>query len=342
MIFRRNGMKKIIALALSAVTAFTLTACASPVSMIQELADGQSAQNMQEVTAGSAAEESGDKLKIAVLMGNTMSDFRNIFADAAAAKGDQMEMSVTVFDGAGKLEMQAEQIRQCITDEYDGIIIDPVGKTAVSDVMKEAADAGIPIINTGVHATVDDGVVSAYCAADDAAAGEMEMTKVIEAIGGSGNVAILNGPLGNDIQTLRRVGYQNVLAENPDVKVAFEADAGWDTAKAKKTVKGWLSSGTKLSAIVCESDSMAVGAAQACAEAGRTDIPVYGIDADLTGLTAVRDGQIVGTVSQDPAALGEYAIRYMYDLCKGNSTDKDPVTASCIWIDESNIGEYLK
>ena len=88
--------------------------------------------------------------------------------------------------------------------------------------------------------------------------------------------------MGSDGQVGRSEGFDQVLADYPDVTVAFQDTAEWQTEPALTIVENWLNAGKEISAVVAQNDSMAVGAAKAIADAQKTgEIKVYGIDATL-------------------------------------------------------------
>jgi len=54
---------------------------------------------------------------------------------------------------------------------------------------------------------------------------------------------------------------------------------------------------------------MALGAIEACAARGFTDVKIYGFDALPEALAAVRDGTLAGTVEQFPGEQSRTAVR---------------------------------
>ena len=71
-------------------------------------------------------------------------------------------------------------------------------------------------------------------------------------------------------------------------------------------VENWIAGGTQIDAIICHNDIMAMGALQACQDAG-LEIPIIGIDATYDALCAVKDGTLAADVYQDVYGQAEEA-----------------------------------
>ena len=155
----------------------------------------------------------------------------------------------------------------------------------------------------------------------------------------SGNVAILTGPSAVTDATDRLTGYENIMAKYPDMKlVVAPADCQWDTAQAQATVESWLSA-YDLDAIVCQNDGMAVGAGNAAgADSG---IVITGLDGTPDGYEAIQDGRITGTVAQDGGAMAANGLAAAVKLLDGGTLETTTLITDSVWIDASNVGEYV-
>ena len=151
-------------------------------------------------------------------------------------------------------------------------------------------------------------------------------------------MAILTGPAASSDALDRLEGYENILANYPDmVQVVSPADCQWDTAKAQATVESWLSA-YDLDAIVCENDGMAVGAGNAAgADSG---IVITGLDGTPDGYEAIKDGRIVGTVAQDGGAMAANGLEAAVTLLDGGSLESNVLITDSVWIDASNVADY--
>ena len=212
-----------------------------------------------------AGEGAGAGYKILVLQQHRNNAFQNGVYDAATAAAEELGVDLTILSSESDAATQISQIEQAI-GEYDAVLFEPVDPDALGAASKEAADAGVVVINI-ISACTDwesYGIAALSCG-DNVTAGETEMQAVADLLGGKGNIAILTGPSGDSGGLQRLEGYNNVLANYPDmVQVVEPADCGWDTASAQTTVESWLSA-YEFDAIVCENDGMAIGAGNAAA-----------------------------------------------------------------------------
>jgi ribose transport system substrate-binding protein/inositol transport system substrate-binding protein len=190
-----------------------------------------------------------------------------------------------------------------------------------------------------VQRASDQSLAASYIGGDEVNAGRLQMEQALEAVGGEGEIAVLYGPMGSDAQLARKQGYDAVLADNPDVSVAFEQSGNWVTAEALNLVENWLSTGTEIAAVVAQNDGMAVGAVQAIENAGKTgEIQVFGIDATEDGVAAIESGGLAGTVSQDTAGVGELGVETMADIIAGEDVP-DEVLTEAQWITAENLDD---
>lgn len=284
-------------------------------------------------TAGSTTGGAGPK--IAVVMSHLSNSFTTTVADAAKRKGAELGLRVTVFDGKKDAATQLGQIESAVAQGYDGILVEPVSQEGIAPALKAADDADVPI-GTIIQQARQQERAAFYVGGDDAAAGKLEMEK---AIGGSGCVAVLLGPMGSDGQVQRSNGYTQVLEGSPGVELVAEQTGNWDTAEALKVTENWLSSGRGIDAIVAQNDSMAIGALKALSNAGRQDIKVFGVDATDDGIASIKSGGMVGTVSQDTAGMGALAVETLAKKMNGEQVEAINFTQAT-WVTKENADTY--
>ncbi|WP_226082423.1 substrate-binding domain-containing protein [Mycetocola spongiae] len=192
---------------------------------------------------------------------------------------------------------QATQVDQYINQKVDAILINPVQADSLSPQVNAAKNAGIPVIdvNTSLSGVTLDGSVQP----DDVAAGEQEAQMMVDALGGTGKVVILEGPLGGSSQIDRGKGIDNVLAKNPGIEVLAKDTANWKRDESVNKMKNWISAfGDEIDGVISQNDDMGLGAVQALKESGKTGVKVVGIDGIEDGLNAVKNGEFIGTSLQ--------------------------------------------
>ena len=237
---------------------------------------------------------------------------------------------------------QISQFQQFINRKVDAIVVAPVNSATLTPQIKAAKEAGIAVVVTNLTASPDaTPYLTSYVGPDDVAAGANEAKHMVAALGGKGNVVILQGPLGQSGEIDRTKGIKDVLAKNPGVTVLAIQPGNWARNQAYSITQDWLSRyGSKIDGIISENDDMAIGAIQALKEKGLAGkIPVTGTDGIKDGMRAVRDGTELESNLQDgPLELG-MAVQVAVNHVQGK-----PVPANAMFImpelTKDNIEHY--
>ena len=277
--------------------------------------------------------------KIALIQQHQTNAFQIAVTEGAQAKAAELGVELTILSADQDAATQISQIEQCVSEGYNAILFEPVDPDGLRDAAKAAADAGVVVINVVSFCTDwENAGIAAVSCGNNIKAGENEMQHVADLLGGKGNVAILTGPAASSDALDRLEGYENILANYPDmIQVVAPADCQWDTAKAQATVESWLSA-YDLDAIVCENDGMAVGAGNAAG--ANSGIVITGLDGTPDGYEAIKDGRMAGTVAQDGGAMAANGLEAAVTLLDGGSLESNVLITDSVWIDASNVADY--
>ena len=212
---------------------------------------------------------------------------------------------------AGSGEKQIAQVRSFIDAKVDALLVMPVDAAANATITRLAQEANIPVVyfNNGPREDWFPGRV-AFVLPNDLVAGRLQMRKLAQMLGGSGSVAILTGDPAHFGSALRTQGVKEVMREFPDLRLAAEATANWDRAKARTIVAGWLAQGISIAAIAANNDEMALGAAEAVEAAGipAGRILIGGVDAIPDAIAAMQQKRLAVTIHQDAAIQAGKAV----------------------------------
>lgn len=119
---------------------------------------------------------------------------------------------------------------------------------------------------------------------------------------------------------------------NDDFKLPTEAlhvdTAMWDTAMAKDKVDAWFSgpNANKIEVVIANNDAMAMGAVEAMKAVGKTNIPVFGVDALPEAVAMIQRGEMAGTVLND----AKNQARATFELTR-NLADNKPAGEGNDW-----------
>jgi inositol transport system substrate-binding protein len=252
----------------------------------------------------------------------------------AAAQGVDLIES----DGQNSAPKQTADIEAAVVQGVDAIVISPLDVNALAPAVEAAIQAGVPVV------TIDrrvDGVagILAHVGADNVKGGEAQAQAIIAAFPDGARIFHLQGQPGAGPAIDRNQGVHNVLDLAADkYQIIFEQTANFARAEALTVTEAGLAANGEPDVIVCANDDMALGAIEACAARGFTNVKIYGFDALPEALVAVRDGTMAGTVEQFPGEQSRTAVRIAVAFAKdGTAPESDLVLLTPIVIGQDNL-----
>jgi inositol transport system substrate-binding protein len=285
-------MKKFLALAAGAVLLFSIVSCNR---------------------SGGGAAGGEDQIVIGCSLQNFTEEFMTMLRGAMERKLKEPgyeNVRLIINDGEGQAEKQAAQLDSFIAQKVNAVIICPVDADGCAPAVKAVSDAGIPIIAMSSDVNGNQGQI--WVGSENENGGATEAEYIAQKLNGKGNVAVLRGPLGHFAEQGRFRGYEQVIAKYPNINVVFDQTGNWQREEAMALVENWLTTGTKIDAILCQNDGMALGALEAVKAAGQKDqIIIAGIDAIQDALDSIKAGELDATCFQD--AIGQDQIGLVVD-----------------------------
>lgn len=256
-------------------------------------------------------EESADKTyKIGAAVYGLKAEYMRLWTTALERHPDVVSglIDVTVFDGQYDASVQQSQFETMATQGFDGIIFVPIDIEAGAAAVATATAANIPVV--GSNTRVNSNQLASYVGSNDVLSGYMEAKSVLDGIGGTGKVVIIEGPIGQSAQIERREGNLKALEEYPDVEVLEMQTANWSRAESLDLMENWLNAYPgEIDGVIGQNDEMALGAIQAIEQAGLNvkDFAIAGIDGVTDAMLAVKDDKMV-SILQDATAQAQGAL----------------------------------
>lgn len=338
-------MKKVLCIVLSLVLVLALAACASPAaSNAESSSETTTSDKSSAVTVVDASKsdtemvEAKDSYTVAMIYQDLSQEFNIYFQNVMSTRCAEAGITLLEFDGRSDTETQLNQCENAIASGADALLFIPFDKDGAAPIIDNCNEAGIPVICcNNITTNVDQ--ATAYVGANDVEAGIMETEYIVDLIGGKGNIAVVEGPFGHSAQVARQEGLEQVLAGSPDCKIVLDDTANWNRDEAMELVENWIAGGTQIDAIICHNDIMAMGALQACQDAG-LEIPIIGIDATYDALCAVKDGTLAADVYQDVYGQAEEAFNVCMRILNGETFEQTTYVPFKL-ITKDNVDEYL-
>lgn len=174
----------------------------------------------------------------------------------------------------------------------------------------------------------------------------VEMFKSFETPG-KGKILAIQGMLANTAAIDRFKGLKKALEEYPDVELLDDQAGDWNPQKALNITETWLSKYKDIDGIWVANDSMALAAVQALKAKGLNGkVKVVGVDGIDDAIEAIKNGDMVATVSSNGWLQGGYSLAMAYAAYTGkiDTTKLEPgkrmFHTEGIFITEDNVSEY--
>lgn len=255
----------------------------------------------------------------------------------AEKRGECIELKFS--DAQQKQENQIKAIRNFIAQGVDVIAFSPVVESGWEPVLKEAKDAGIPVILTDRAVDVsDDSLWMTFMGSDFVEEGRRagkwlvenyEKVKLADKTMDKVNIVELQGTVGSAPANDRFDGFREVLKDHPNFEIIKTQSADFTRAGGKQVMEAFLKAeGKKIDVVYGHNDDSALGAIQAIEEFGLTpgkDIIIVSVDAVRGAFEAMVEGKLNCTVECSPL-LGPQLFDSVEDLMQGKELPRRIVT----------------
>ncbi|NNM93446.1 MAG: substrate-binding domain-containing protein [Candidatus Eremiobacteraeota bacterium] len=274
-------------------------------------------------TASGGSATSAPTKTIGVSIQNREAQFYQEMEAGMSAEAKKYGYALNVVDANRDNARQQSQVEDFISKHVNAIVLTPYDSKAIGSAIVEANRAKIPVFTADIASTSKQGVVVAHIASDNVAGG-MEAGKLIcKAIGGSGEVAIVDEPEVTSVQDRVR-GFKAYLAKScTKAKIVADVDAGGQRDKAANDVGDILQTHPHLRGIFGINDDSALGALTAVRAAGMAGkVAIVGFDATPEARTAIAKGEMYGDVVQHPQEIGKMVIDTLHGYFAGTMPPK--------------------
>lgn len=291
-------MKKAFALGMAAVLAFSVTACG-----------GGQTTNRTDTAAPAAASEaaasnkkkvdpySGEEIKIAYIAHDIGTPNNQGWKEGIERQcAPWSNIKVDSYGAEESAEKQTQIMTDCINQGYNAIILQCSDGTALAPSVKQAEEAGIPVITVNLDCSSDT-VHSALVMAVDYDAGRMAAEKMAEQMGEAGDIAIIQGVPGLERTDNLEKGFRDTIANYSGIKIVDAQSASFQKDTAMTVMNSFLQSYPDLKGVFAINDAMAEGAALAAESANKKgQICIWGADGEKDALTMIENGDMAGTI----------------------------------------------
>ena len=383
-----KGMKrKVISTLLAAAMVCSLAACGSSDTTTSDTTD--TSGTTQESSSDAADEEtadaeetaetagSGDNVNATVIWRAFDDQFQSGFRIIMEGQAEELGgITLDMQDAANDVSTANNKLDAALTKGTDVVAICAPDRESTETMAQKCDADGVPAVFFNME-PMESAMESYdniwYVGAEAAQSGEMcaqalinywnENTEIADKNGdGVLQLVILQGEIGQQDVQLRTQAYEDTLkAQGIDYEILAMDTANWDQAQALDKMNAWITAYgiDGIEGVLCNNDSMAMGAVQACINNGYNSgdpekfVPIVGIDANIDALEAMKAGSLLGTVLNDRQNQSIAIINVIKAVNAGQEITEDVVGVDCtvdgkyIWVpyvivDESNLDATLE
>lgn len=298
-------------------------------------------------SATSEGGSAGSDITIGVCLSSFHAGFMTAVNQAVSDKGKELGITVNVANANGDASVQADNMQNFITQGVSAIIINPIDSNGIIPSILMANKKNIPVFIIDTNAA--GGEIINRNATDNVKAGQTAANAIAEHIKAKngdyvGVVVNLAGKISQASGADRDSGFMDEIAKYPDIKVVFRQDCEFDQEKSMNAMMDALQANPTIDAVFAANDNTALGAVKAIEQANRfypqgdsKHIFVVGIDGNPEGISAVRDGRIDATISQNPISMGSISMQMAYDYIKNGTVPEQSTESPQMLITTENI-----
>ena len=308
-------MKKLFAMLLSLAMVLSLAACGGTTTE-------------ETTTDDTTTEETGDAgatsdIEVAVVLKTLSSEYWGYVKAGCDAAAADLGISVNVVGPGAEsdIEGQVSMLEQQIGAGCDAIVCAPNDASAAGAALQAAIDQGIPVLAVDTNVGIDGQTCFVGTSNVDAA---YEGAKWASEQGGADAKAVsIYGQEGDNTSNMRREGYQKACDE-AGVEV-LDALSGQNTTDgATKTMEDMLNAHPgEIKMVFCHNDDTAIGAMNACKNAGVTDVTIVGFDGNESAVDLILAGELIkATVAQQPYEMGYQVVEAAVKAINGETVEE--------------------
>ncbi len=277
-----------------------------------------SSQSSASASPGASAPAGGAHKTIGVSIQNREAQFYQDMESGMRSEAAKNGDTLIVVDASRDNAKQQSQVEDFISKRVDAIVLTPYDSTAIGSAIAEANAANIPVFTADIASTSKQGQVVAHVASDNVQGGFAAGKLICEAVGKTGNIAIIDEPEVTSVQD-RVKGFKQAIAQLcPSVTIVADVDSGGTRDKANSDTGDILQAHRDIKGIFGINDDSALGAlaaVKAAALGGK--VAIVGYDATPEARRAIAAGEMYGDAVQYPAKIGSTTIDVIHDYFGG-------------------------
>ncbi len=262
---------------------------------------------------------------------------------AAEDVATETGVQVDTFSAGWDASKQLTQVQDAIaTGKYDAYVVESIDGETLCKPFTDLIDDGeiVSVFNTPLCGDVDtlytEGAVG-YFGRDEYEGGRLLGEQLADAVGGSGQVAYVSGPVANSIVQVTTKGFKDALAEHPGVELVAEVTGDWDAGKGLAATQDVVQAHPDIDGIAYGVDQMMVPSVEWLKESGSLgDIEIVTEGGSTNAFTMIEAGEVHAAVAGLP-----YTEAYNAMMAAVATLTDQPIDVPG-WDSTTKVADYLE
>ena len=235
------------------------------------------------------------------------------------------------------VEQQLTMLTNALNRKPAAIGFAALDSRSAAPLLQQAQSQKIPVV--AFDSGVDSDIPVTTAATNNKAAAAEAAKHLSEAIGGTGQVALVVHDQTSRSGIDRRDGFTEWMKANaPGIQLLPPQYGGGDQAKSADITKSIIAANPNLKGIYGSNEGSATGVIKGVQESGKTGLTIVGFDSGKAQIDAIRSGAMLGAITQNPIGIGEQVVSAAMKAIKGQSLPK-VIDTGFFWYDKSNVDD---
>ena len=252
----------------------------------------------------------------------------------AAEHGATIEFDAP--ETADDIDEQRVLIEAALAADVDGFVVIPAHETTLEQTWRRIKERGLPLAHVVDETT--GGAADCFVGSDDHALAVAIADRLIQTVGGIGDLVIVEGHPDSPTAGPRTRGFLDAIAAAPGSRVVASVRGDYHRDRARDALAGVLAGGAAIDGILAANDFMALGVLDALAAAGAT-APVIGVNATPDGVREIKAGRLLASAAFDAQKMACLAVEAVVRLADGEPVPPRIELPVAI-VDGSNYGPW--
>jgi ribose transport system substrate-binding protein len=255
------------------------------------------------------------------------------------AKANGFTVTHYIPTSADNAAQQTALVEEALRTKHDAIVFTPVDVKAMVAPVQKINAAGIPLVNVSDRLT--GGNTVAFIGVDDYSIALETARTLLKAMGGKGNVVVLEGPDTIPTAITRGRAFKDALKEFPEVKVVLSKNAMYARPVASDLLKTMLKANPnqQIDGVLAANDAMALGTVEAFKEAKKKMPLVVGINASKEAVDLIKAGDMLASGDYNGLVEGCLGAEIAIRTLRKQPVPKEVMAKTAV-VDKANYQQY--